>query len=63
MQNIVIYGVGALAKLAYFYVNELPHFNTICFVVDDFYKHTNDFQGLPVKAWSQFSEEFSIIHV
>ena len=60
MQNIAIYGAGVLAKLTHFYVSELPYFNTLCFVVDDAYKYTDDFHGIPVKVWSQFREEFAV---
>jgi sugar O-acyltransferase (sialic acid O-acetyltransferase NeuD family) len=53
MQNIVIYGAGDLAKLAYFYAKQELGINVLGFVVDDGYLIEKQFLDLPVFTWSQ----------
>ncbi len=53
MQNLIIYGAGDLARLAYFYAKFELDINVIGFVVDDVFYTENQYLNLPVFAWSQ----------
>ncbi len=52
MQNLVIYGAGDLAKLAYFYAKHELGFNVLGFVVDYEFKKEDQFLNLPLYIWS-----------
>ena len=53
MSRVVVFGVGAIAELAHFYLtHDSPH-EVVGFTVDDQYLTGDDFHGLPVTAFEE----------
>lgn len=48
MKNLVIFGAGDIAELAFYYFQEDTEYNVSGFVVDKCYRTSNTFQGLPL---------------
>ena len=64
--SIVIFGVGTLGKLAYYYLTKDMKLNVTAFVVDRNEKHKQDkssLYGLPIYFWDDFINLFSINEV
>ena len=59
MANIVIFGGGDIAQLAYYYFIKDSEHTVVAFTVDKEYVITNNFIGLPVIAFEKVDMEYS----
>lgn len=59
-QEIVIFGTGEIAEMAYFYMSNDPHFEhkIVAFTCDDEYAKDSQFMGLPLVPLSQMLEKY-----
>jgi len=58
MADLVVFGLGDIARLAHFYFStDSPH-RVVAFTVDAAYKTADTFQGLPVVAFDEVTARF-----
>lgn len=57
-KDLVIFGIGKIAEVIYYYAKEECGFNVVAFCVDDTYKNKDHFQGLPVVSFEKVEEKF-----
>lgn len=57
MENLIIIGIGANSRLAYSFVKSHNLYNIIGFAVNEEYKTTDKFEGLPVYSLEKIREE------
>ena len=58
MADLVVFGLGDIARLAHFYFStDSPH-RVVAFTVDAAYKTADSFQGLPVVAFDEVTTHF-----
>lgn len=57
--DLVIFGIGKIAEVVFYYAKEECGFNVVAFCVDGQYKTVESFQGLPVVAFESVEREFS----
>jgi len=57
-KNLIIFGTGEIAELAYFYFNNDSNFNVVAFTVDDKYYSSDNLAGLPVIPFSKIKDKF-----
>ena len=52
-KGLVIFGIGKIAEVVYYYAKEECKYNVVGFTVDEQYKKLETFQGLPVEAFEK----------
>ena len=52
-KDLVIFGIGKIAEVVYYYAKEECGFNVVAFAVDEGYKSSDSFQGLPVVSFDK----------
>lgn len=57
-KDIVIFGTGKIAEVVFYYAKEECGFNVVAFCVDEAYKNTGHFQGLPVVSFDKVELDF-----
>ena len=55
---LVIFGIGEIAQMAYFYFSSDSDYDVIAFTVDEQYIIDSEFMGLPVVAFTDISESY-----
>lgn len=58
-KNLVIFGIGKIAEVIYYYAQHECNFNVVAFCVDEQYKTGETFLDLPVVAFENVEEKFS----
>ncbi|MGE0822670.1 MAG: acetyltransferase [Candidatus Binatia bacterium] len=62
MAKLVVFGAGDIARLAHFYfTHDSPH-EVVAFCVDEEYRTTSEFLGLPVVRFSDLSDQYPPAH-
>jgi len=59
MKDLVIFGVGKIAQVIFYYAKEECGFNVVAFCVDEQYKTVESFQSLPVVSFENVEKQFS----
>jgi sugar O-acyltransferase (sialic acid O-acetyltransferase NeuD family) len=59
MANIVIFGAGEIAEIAYFYFKHDSEYEVSAFCVDQEYLSTDQFCGLPVVAFEDLEKHYA----
>lgn len=59
MENLIIFGASALAKLLKFYFDRDSNYSVKGFTVDEEYKVADEFLGLPVVSYNNIDETWS----
>lgn len=57
-KNLVIFGVGKIAEVVYYYAANECGFNVVAFCVDEDYKNADTFQDLPVITFDKIHENY-----
>ena len=57
-KDLIIFGIGKIAEVIYYYAKEECDFNVVAFCVDEKYKSEDHFQGLPVVSFATVQENF-----
>lgn len=57
-EQLVIFGSGEIAELAYFYFTNDSDFEVVAFTVDDEYVEADALQGLPIVPFSEVENRF-----
>lgn len=57
-KDLVIFGIGKIAEVVFYYAKEECGFNVAAFCVDSQYKTVEIFQGLPVTAFESVEQDF-----
>ncbi len=57
-KDIVIFGIGKIAEVVFYYAVNECGFNVVGFCVDEQYKTATHFQGLPVVSFDQAGQKF-----
>jgi len=57
-KGLVIFGIGKIAEVVYYYASKECGFNVVAFCVDDQYKNADEFQGLPVISFEKIEEKY-----
>ena len=57
-KDLVIFGIGKIAEVVYYYASKECGFNVVAFCVDDQYKNAEEFQGLPVVPFERIEESY-----
>ena len=58
MENILIFGSGEIAEVAHIYLCHDSEFNTVAFTVDQKYKTSSSFRGLPLVNFESIQKEY-----
>ena len=58
-KKLVIFGIGKIAEVVYYYAIKECGFNVVAFCVDEAYKNTSQFQGLPVVSFDRVVIDYS----
>jgi sugar O-acyltransferase (sialic acid O-acetyltransferase NeuD family) len=57
-KDLVIFGVGKIAEVIYYYAKEECRYNVVAFSVDEPYKNKVTFQGLPVVSFAEVETHY-----
>ncbi|MEO6731341.1 MAG: NeuD/PglB/VioB family sugar acetyltransferase [Ferruginibacter sp.] len=57
-KDLVIFGIGKIAEVIFYYAKEECGFNVVAFCVDEQYKNAEYFQGLPVLSFDKVEQSF-----
>jgi sugar O-acyltransferase (sialic acid O-acetyltransferase NeuD family) len=57
-KDLVIFGVGKIAEVIYYYAKEQCGFNVIAFSVDESHKSIETFKGLPVVSFAEVETHY-----
>jgi len=57
MKNVIIFGVGQIAELAYYYLKNDTDYEVAGFTVDEKFINNNSFHKLPVRAYENIVED------
>ena len=55
-RNLVIFGIGKIAEVVYYYANEECGYNVVAFCVDAEFKNADTFQGVPLVSFEKVEE-------
>ena len=58
MKPLIIFGIGQIAEVAYYYFSEDSDYNVAGFTVDDTYLDRSELFGLPTVAFENVVEHF-----
>ncbi|MEP6948202.1 MAG: acetyltransferase [Ginsengibacter sp.] len=57
-KDLVIFGIGKIAEVIFYYAKEECSFNVVAFCVDEPFKNVEHFHGLPVVPFDKVVQEF-----
>jgi len=57
-KDLVIFGIGKIAEVIYYYAKNECDFNVVAFCVDEGFKKTDQFQGVPVVAFETIENTY-----
>jgi sugar O-acyltransferase (sialic acid O-acetyltransferase NeuD family) len=57
-KDIVIFGIGKITEVIYYYATKECGFNVVAFCVDEQFKNVEHFQGLPVVSFETVEQHF-----
>lgn len=57
-KELIIFGIGKIADVVYYYATEECGYNVVAFVTDAAYKTTDEFHGLPVLLFDSIEERY-----
>jgi sugar O-acyltransferase (sialic acid O-acetyltransferase NeuD family) len=57
-KNLIIFGIGKIADVVYYYATEECGYNVVAFVTDAAYKTSDVFHGLPVLLFDTIEEKY-----
>lgn len=60
MKKLIIFGTEKTAELAHYYFTKDSDYDVIGFTVNEKYKHSDEFQGLPVYDFEKIEYNFSV---
>lgn len=58
MENVVIFGTGDIAEIAYYYISKMAQYNVCAFTVDKDFLKTEIFNGIKVFAFENIEDVF-----
>ncbi len=58
-KDLIIFGIGKIAEVVYYYAKEECGFNVVAFCVDEQYKTNEAFKGLPVISFEEVEKKYS----
>jgi sugar O-acyltransferase (sialic acid O-acetyltransferase NeuD family) len=59
MKKLILFGIGKIAEVVYYYAKEECGFDVVAFTADDAYINSDSFLGIPVIPFSEVEQRYS----